>query len=204
MPETYLAFVAAAILLALFPGPNMALIVANSVRHGPRAGLLTLAGTTSAIAIQLLLVGVGLATLLATVGMWFEIVRWCGAVYLVWIGVAAWRAPAPRFCADAVRPNARALYLRGLLVSLTNPKLLLFFGAFFPQFIDRAAPVLPQVVLLSATFVVIAACIDSLWALLAGRMRRLILARGRLLNRISGGLLMGAGAGLALARAAKG
>jgi len=100
-----------------------------------------------------------------------------------------------------VAQSARKLWAPGLLVSLTNPKLLLFFGAFFPQFIHRDAPVLPRVVWLSVTFVVVAAAVDSYWALLAARMRRLILSRGRLLNRIGGGLLVGAGVGLAFARA---
>ena len=201
MLATYLAFIAATVLLALFPGPNMALIVANSVRHGPRAGLLTLCGTTSAMVVQLALVGVGMTTLLATMSVWFGVLRWLGAAYLVWIGVASWRSPAPRVDAAPIAQSARTLWVRGLLVSLTNPKLLLFFGAFFPQFIHRDAPVLPQVVWLSVTFVVVATAVDCCWAMLAARMRRLILARGRMLNRISGGLLVGAGVGLAFARA---
>ena len=200
-PSTYLAFMAATVLLALFPGPNMALIVANSVRHGTRAGLLTLCGTTSAMAVQLALVGVGMTTLLATMSVWFDALRWLGAAYLVWIGVASWRSPAPRVDAVPAAQTARTLWARGLLVSLTNPKLLLFFGAFFPQFIHRDAPAVPQVVWLSVTFVVVAAAVDSCWALLAARMRRIILSRGRLLNRISGGLLVGTGVGLAFARA---
>ena len=201
MLATYLAFVTATVLLTLFPGPNVALIVANSVRHGPRAGLLTLCGTTSAMVVQLALVGVGMTTLLATMGVWFGVLRWLGAAYLVWIGVASWRSPAPRVDAVPVAQGARALWTRGLLVSLTNPKLLLFFGALFPQFIHRGAPVVAQVVGLSVTFVVVAAAVDCCWALLAGRMRLLILSRGRMLNRVSGGLLVGAGVGLALARA---
>ena len=199
--STYLAFVAATVLLALFPGPNMALIVANSVRHGPRAGLLTLCGTTSAMVVQLALVGVGMTTLLATMSVWFDVLRWFGAAYLVWVGFASWRSPAPRVDVAPVTQSARTLWARGLLVSLTNPKLLLFFGAFFPQFIHRDAPALPQVIWLSVTFVVVAAAVDACWALLAARMRRLILSRGRLLNRVSGGLLVGAGVGLAFARA---
>jgi len=197
----YAAFVLASVLLALFPGPNMALIVANSVRSGPRAGLLTLAGTTSAMVMQLTLVGVGMTTLLATAGIWFSVLRWAGALYLIWIGVSAWRAGTPAVEFAAPVRSARALWARGLLVSLTNPKLLLFFGAFFPQFIRRDAPVAPQVVVLSVTFVVVAVSVDCGWALLAGRMRRLILARGRMLNRVSGGLLVVAGVGLAFARA---
>ena len=93
----------------------------------------------------------------------------------------------------------RAIALRGFLVGLTNPKTLLFYGAFFPQFLDPGRPIGPQVGLLCATFLVIAVVLDSGWAVAAGRARRLLAARPRLRNRLSGGCLIAAGAGLALA-----
>lgn len=197
----YAAFVAATVLLAIFPGPNMALIVSNSVAYGTRWGLLTLAGTSTALAVQLLLVGVGMSTLLAAAGTWFEVLRWIGAAYLVWIGVQTWRAPPAALAPVAARGRSvRRTVGRGLFVSLTNPKVLLFFGAFFPQFIVPHRPLLPQMALLSVTFLVIVSALDSIWATLAGRMRGWIARKGRLLNRLSGGMLVGAGVGLALAR----
>ena len=93
----------------------------------------------------------------------------------------------------------RAIALRGFLISLTNPKTLLFYGAFFPQFLSLDAPVGPQVAALSLTFLAIAVGLDSAWALLAGRVRGVLAIRGRLRNRLSGGFLIGAGLGLALA-----
>ena len=199
----FLAFAAATVLLALFPGPNMALIVSNSIAHGTRYGFLTLLGTSAALAIQLAAVALGMSTLLATAGYWFDILRWFGAAYLVWLGVQAWRSP-PLALGDeraTTPPTPRAAILRGLLVSLTNPKTLLFFGAFFPQFVSPSHDLAPQLLVMSLTFLVIVAALDSIWATLAGRMRHAIVARGRLLNRVCGGLLIGAGVGLAAARA---
>jgi threonine/homoserine/homoserine lactone efflux protein len=139
---------------------------------------------------------------LSTLGHWFEVVRWVGVAYLVWIGVQAWRAPAVDLTRMRAQPkSARAIMFRGFLVSLSNPKTLVFYGAFFPQFVSAEAPVGPQVAVLCVTFLVIAAGLDSCWALMAGRARVFLAMRGRLRNRITGGLLMGAGLGLALVRA---
>ncbi len=199
--ELYLAFVAATVLLMLIPGPNVALIVANSVAYGTRYGLLTVAGTSAAMVPQLLVAALGMAALLASLGAWFEWLRWAGVAYLVWLGVQHWRAPAVDLTRTAPEPPVKArIFGRGLLVSLTNPKTLLFYGAFFPQFVSPDAAPGPQVALLSATFLATALAVDSGWALLAGRARPLLARRGRLRNRLTGGLLIGVAAGLAMAR----
>lgn len=199
--QLYLAFVSATIVLALIPGPNVALIVANSVAYGARFGLLTVAGTSTAIVVQLALTGVGMSAVLGTLGAWFEWVRWIGAVYLFYLGITQWRAVPIDLTATAPQAkSARAIYGRGLLVALTNPKTLLFYGAFFPQFVTPNDVLAHQLILLSATCLLVAVVIDSGWALLAARVRGLVAARGRLRNRLSGGLLIGAGVGLALAR----
>ena len=200
-PALFLAFVAAVTVLMLIPGPNVALIVANSVTHGTRTGLLTVAGTATAMVAQLSLVALGLTAVLGRFGAWFEGLRWVGVAYLVALGIAHWRAPPVDLTLTRPDPMApRVILTRALLVSLTNPKTLLFFGAFFPQFIVAGAPVGLQVAVLSATFLVIAVAVDGMWALLAGRARHLLATRGRLRNRVSGGVLMGAGAVLAVAR----
>ncbi len=198
-PALYLGFVLATLLLMLIPGPNVALIVANSIAHGTRYGLLTLAGTLSAIVLQLTATALGLAALLGALGGWMEVLRWVGVVYLIVLGVRQFRAAPVDLSRMAPARSRRRIYLRGVLVSLTNPKTLLFFGAFFPQFISAAHPVAPQMAILCATFLTLAATADSLWAVAAGRARPLLAARGRLRNRLSGGLLVGAGLGLALA-----
>lgn len=180
----------------------MALIVSSSIAHGTRFGLCALLGTSLAMAIQLVCVGIGLSAALATAGAWFDILRWCGALYLIYVGVQSWRAPPPTIApAGSGSRSARRIVGRGMAVALTNPKVLLFFGAFFPQFISPNRSLSLQVVVMSVTFLVVAAALDSIWAVLAGRMRGWIVRRGRLMNRVSGGLLIGAGAGLALVRA---
>ena len=201
MPNYYPLFVLASALLILTPGPNVALIVANSVAYGARYGLLTVLGTTAAVVVHLAFVGFGMGEALGVIGVMFEWVRWAGVAYLVFLGVQTWRAPAVDLGAVGAQPrSARAMLVRAAVVSLTNPKTLLFYGAFFPQFIAPDRPIGPQVWVMCATFIVVAAVIDSLWALAAARARGLLGARGRLRNRISGGLLVGAGVGLALAR----
>jgi homoserine/homoserine lactone efflux protein len=197
----YAAFVAAVITLMLIPGPNVALIVANSVAHGPRYGLLTVAGTSSAMVLQLAVTALGMTELLGTLGSWFEWVRWIGVAYLVYLGVSYWRAlPIDLTRTVPERRSARAMFVRALLVSLANPKTLLFYGAFFPQFLSGGADVGGEIALLSATFLALAILVDGGWALLAARARRFLATRGKLRNRLSGGLMIGAGIGLALAR----
>jgi threonine/homoserine/homoserine lactone efflux protein len=199
--QLYLAFVAATVILILIPGPNVALIVANSVAYGTRFGLLTVAGTSSAMVIQLALTALGMTTVLGVLADWFEWIRWIGVAYLAYLGVQQWRTQPTDLTTIRPQPKSvRAIYSRGLLVSLTNPKTLLFYGAFLPQFITASRPVEPQIALLSATFLVLAIVLDGLWALLAGHARSFLATRGRLRNRLSGSLLIGAGIGLALAR----
>jgi threonine/homoserine/homoserine lactone efflux protein len=197
----YGAFVAATAILMLIPGPNVALIVANSIAHGARFGLLTVAGTTAAMIVQLGVTALGMTALLGDLARAFEILRWIGVAYLLWLGFNAWRAPAFDLTKTVPQPrSSRAIFLRGFLVSLTNPKTLLFYAAFFPQFLTPDAGFASQIALLAATFLAVALTVDSGWALLAARFRGLLAVKGRLRNRLTGGLLMGAGLGLALAR----
>jgi threonine/homoserine/homoserine lactone efflux protein len=197
----YFAFALATAILMLIPGPNVSLIVANSIAYGTRFGLLTVAGTSAAMILQLALTALGMAAVLGALAGWFEILRWVGVLYLLYLGIRQWRAPPVDLTRTQPQPrSARAIWLRGLLVSLTNPKTLLFYGAFFPQFVIPGGRLVPQLALLCATFITLAVAIDGLWALLAGRARFLLASRGRLRNRLSGGMLIAAGAGLALAR----
>ena len=197
-PALLLGFAAAVIMLMLVPGPNVALIVANSVSHGVRAGLMTVGGTAAAQALSLALVSAGLTALLAGLGAWFGWLRWVGAAYLIWLGIRQWRAAPPDLAVKA-QPRA-ALFAQAFLVSLVNPKTLIFYGAFFPQFIVLERPVMPQAALLSVVFLAIALVIDSGWALAASRVLPLLAGRGKLTGRLAGGILVGAGAVLALLR----
>ena len=196
----YATFVLAVVALMLIPGPNVALIVANAISRGPRAGLATMAGTTAAMIPQLALTGLGMTALLAGLGEAFVWLRWLGVVYLVYLAWRAFTAPGDDLRVAAERAPLRRLFLRGFFVSLSNPKTLVFFAAFFPQFLSPGAPAGPQVALLSATFVALAIVIDSGWVLLASRVGGALALSGRLRNRLTGAALIGASLGLALAR----
>jgi homoserine/homoserine lactone efflux protein len=201
--ELYLAFVLAATVLILIPGPNVTLLVANSLTYGPRRALITLAGTSLAIALQLIVVALGMSSLILVLAAWFDWLRWAGVAYLVWLGIRQWRARAVALD-DVEVPLAAtgALFWQGVLVSATNPKTLLFYAAFFPQFVDSTSAPGPQLALLCITFLVLATALDGTYVLLAGRLGPWLRGRrrARLRNRIAGTLLIGAGFGLALAR----
>jgi len=197
----YLAFVLSVSILMLIPGPNVALIVANSIAHGARYGLMTVAGTSAAMVLQLGLTGLGMTALLGELSRAFDVLRWVGVAYLLWLGVSAWRAAPTDLSRAAPGPKAaRAIFWRGFFVSLTNPKTLLFYAAFFPQFVDPRASAAAQIWLLAATFVALAVLLDGCWALLAGRFRGALAINGRLRNRLTGGFLTAAAFGLALAK----
>ena len=152
--ETYLAYVAACVVLLIVPGPMVSLIIGNSLRYGTRAGFLNLAGSQMG---QLLMLGVllaGLKTVMTVMGDWFDWIRLAGALYLVWIGLrmlmaSETQAPPP---SGAAAGRGHGFFWQGVGVALSNPKLLLFFGAFIPQFVDTTKAYTPQVVLLVATF----------------------------------------------------
>jgi threonine/homoserine/homoserine lactone efflux protein len=201
--HAYLAYVAACIALALLPGPIVTLVIANGLRHGTRAALTNVLGAQTGLAIVIGVVAVGLTSLMATMGYWFDWVRFAGAAYLVWLGIKLIRAPVQEVSADAPPPPPRGgFFLQGFLVLLSNPKVLVFFGAFIPQFMDLNKDHVPQVALLGVTFMVTAAMSDMLYALLAGRARRFFSKeRTRLMSRVSGGFMIGGGIWLALTRA---
>ena len=201
--QAYFAFLAACIALALLPGPIVTLVIANGLRHGTRAALTNVAGAQAGLAIVIGIVAVGLTSLMATMGYWFDWVRFAGAAYLVWLGVKLIRAPVTSVNADAPPPPPRGgFFLQGFVVLLSNPKVLVFFGAFIPQFMDMEKDHFPQVALLGVTFMVIAASTDAVYALLAGRARLFFSKqRTRMLSRISGGFMIGGGIWLALTRA---
>ena len=198
--QVYLAFVAACIALALLPGPVVTLVIANGLRHGTRAALTNIAGVQAGLAIVIGIVAIGLTSLMATMGYWFDWVRFAGAAYLAWLGIKLIRAPVG-VKADAPPPRG-GFFLQGFVVLLSNPKVLVFFGAFIPQFMDMSRDHFSQVALLGVTFMVTGAITDSIYALLAGRARLFFSARRtRLLSRISGGFMIGGGIWLALTRA---
>src|SRR5271156_3239729 len=161
--QIYLAFVAACIALALLPGPVVTLVIANGLRHGTGAALTNIAGFRAGLACVSGVVAVGLTSLMATMGYWFDWVRFAGAAYLVWLGIKLIRFPVEGLTTDAPPPPPRGgFFLQGFVVLLSNPKVLVFFGAFIPQFMDMSRDHVSQVTLLGVTFMVIAGLTDGL------------------------------------------
>lgn len=201
----YLAFVAATLVLCIVPGPVVTYLVATGIRQGSRDALIALGGTSSALCVHMVLVVAGLAPLLAALGPWADLLKLIGAAYLVWLGIQTWRAQIDCDGAEAARAapmRPLTLYRRGFVISVTNPKVLAFYAAFFPQFIDPAQPSSPQLVLLALSFVTIGALSDGTYALAAGRLAPYLKStRAQIIrNRITGVVLTATGIGLAVAR----
>jgi threonine/homoserine/homoserine lactone efflux protein len=200
-PELFLAYLIATIVIIIVPGPTVTLIIANSLRYGPRAGLLNVAGGQFGIALMIALVGLGLASLIEAMGFWFVWVKLAGAAYLIWLGLKLIRSPgAIGETGTAPKPRG-GFFLQGFLVAVSNPKTLVFFGAFIPQFIDPARDYGLQIAIMGATAIVVASISDGMYAVLVGGAGRKLSQRAiRWLSRVSGGMLISGGAWLALNR----
>jgi threonine/homoserine/homoserine lactone efflux protein len=197
----YAAYLLACIVVVIVPGPSVTLVVANSLRHGTRAGLLNVAGTLLGIAVIIAVVGIGLTSTIEAMGHWFDWLRLVGAAYLVWIGWRMLRTDGGTEGSASAKEPRGGFFAQGLLVSLSNPKTLVFFGAFLPQFLDPTGNHASQIVIMGVTALAVAAVSDSAYALLSGRAGRLLdRHRVRLISRLSGGFLIGGGVWLALSR----
>lgn len=201
--DVYAAYLIACIVIIIVPGPTVTLIVANSLKHGTRAGLLNVAGTQAGLAIMIVVAGIGLSSVIAAMGHWFEWVRLAGAAYLIWLGWKMFRAAGAGIEGAApAKPPRGGFFLQGALVALSNPKMMLFFGAFFPQFLDPTRDHATQIALMGATALAFAALSDGTYAMLSGRAGHLLSQRRvRLMSKFSGSLLIGGGLWLASTRA---
>lgn len=198
----WLAFLAAALVIAVSPGPGAVLSMSTGLRYGYAAALRAIAGLQIALLLQLCVVALGLGAVLATSEAAFAVVKFAGAAYLIWLGVHKWRSPPEPIGGDGEGlrvQSRRQLYAQGILVNLTNPKAIVFIAALVPQFIVPDRPQWPQFAIIGTTMVAVDMMVMSCYALLATRFRPL-LRNPRLLrlqNRIFGGLFVGAGAMLA-------
>src|SRR5713226_295829 len=159
--ELYAAYLVACLIIVIVPGPTVTLIVANSLRHGTRAGILNMLGTQVGEAIIIAAAGIGLASLIEAMGHWFDWLRLAGAAYLIWLGWKMIRSTGSASTAAQARAPRGGFLLQGVLVALSNPKTLLFFGAFFPQFIDPARDQGLQIWIMGLTAMLFAAVSDS-------------------------------------------
>ncbi|MDW4500098.1 LysE family translocator [Sulfitobacter sp. D35] len=199
--ETYLIYLAAvAVFFATPPDTSQLLIVSNAIRHGLRRSLWTVAGDLSANALQMTAAAFGLAAVIATSAQAFAVIKWAGVAYLAWIGLSLMLRAEPEMRTGAGVAGTRLrLFRQGFVTSLANPFAVVFFGALFPQFIDPALPLLPQLLILGATYLAVDGAILLGWGWLGRRAAGLIGTRSRaVVNRVCGGLMIAAAGLLAL------
>lgn len=172
--ELYLAFVGASAIVLMVPGPTVMLIVAHALKEGPRATLPTTLGVVAGDALAVTVTLVGLGALLAASAMLFDVLKWLGAAYLVWLGIRTLLEKPAAAEDDASRPVAstRRLAGRAFIVTALNPKSIAFFVAFLPQFVDPAAALAPQLLLMGVTFVALAGINTLAYAFAASRIAR--------------------------------
>jgi threonine/homoserine/homoserine lactone efflux protein len=202
-PSHLLLFVGAALLLLVVPGPSVLYIVTQSVSHGRRAGMTSVAGITTGTLVHIVAATVGLSALLASSSLAFDVVKYLGAGYLIVVGIRRLagleraREPEARGTKDRVR-----LFRQGIVVNVLNPKTALFFLAFLPQFVepDRGAAWV-QILLLGLLFALLGFCSDGVWALVAGTLGDRLRASRRfpaIQRYASGSVFVGLGAVAAL------
>lgn len=198
--HTWWLYVTALFLICATPGPNMLHVMVQSIHHGARRSVVSMAGLMTANIVCLLASAAGLGALLKASPALFDVLRYAGVAYLVWLGVKAWRAPVSE-SSDAEKPappSLRAMYAAGLGTGFSNPKLIIFAAALFPQFINPHAAIAPQLAILIGSFT----AIEGLWFAtyaLGGRSLAAWLApanRQRLFNRVTGGVFVAFGAAL--------
>src|SRR3569623_497506 len=164
--QLFSAFFLITTILIIVPGPVVTLVIATGAQRGIRPALATVLGTMAGTAVLLAGIGIGLGRLLKMSSELFEVMRWAGAAYLFYLGIQAWRHagdPVPK-----LEPRGHVFATRGFLVAVTNPKPIAFFTAFLPQIIASTLPVGFQIVVMSVTALLIAAVLDSCWAVAAG------------------------------------
>ena len=198
-PATLVTFAFTCFVLAVVPGPNVTVIIATALARGPIAGLAVVAGTQLGILSMVFVVAIGFDALVGFMGWAFDWIKLFGALYLIFLGFQMLRSTGALNKADATKQESLTkLAIRGFFVLWSNPKTLLFFGAFIPQFVTTGEPAFSQLMLLGLIFLAIATITDSLYALLAGSAgKALSQTRVKTLSRISGTILMAGGAWLA-------
>ena len=202
--EAFLAFLVASAVLLAIPGPTILFVVGTSLARGRWAGLGTVPAVMLGDLVAMTASLAGLGALLAASATAFTVLKLVGAAYLVWLGIRMWRSPPAPVDLAAGGGADPGIRRHAFVVTALNPKSIAFFVAFVPQFIDPSAPLLPQIVVMEATFVLLAGLNAALYAVLAGRARRF--ARDprvlRAFGRVGGSALIGAGALTAAARQA--
>jgi len=198
--NTWLIYLVAAIGLSLSPGPNGLLALTHGALHGRRKALYTIFGGAFGFIAVVALSMFGIGALLKTSLVWLTVMKWVGGAYLVWLGIQVWRSP-PIGIDIPVSAEPRAgssLFKQGALSALTNPKALLFFTAFLPQFIDPARSLFVQFVIMAGTFAALEIAAEVFIASMAQRIRPWLRRVGRRFNQACGGVFVTIGLALPL------
>ncbi|MCX5513387.1 lysine transporter LysE [Kaistia algarum] len=194
--EHWLAFAAASAVMLAIPGPTVLLVISYALGHGRKSAVATVAGVALGDFTAMTASMLGLGALLATSAALFTALKWIGAAYLIYLGIKLWRAPVGGLeAASAPEMKPRRIFLHAYAVTALNPKSLVFFVAFLPQFLVASAPLAPQMVLFETTFLILATINAASYALLASAARGTIRKPSvqRIVNRVGGSLLIGAG-----------
>ena len=200
--HTWLIYLTAVFGLSLTPGPNGLLALTHGALYGHRRALWTVTGGMLGFVLLMALSMFGLAALLKASVHALLVLKWLGAAYLIWLGIQLWRAPALHLTPleSAVPRPGIQLFRQGLLSALSNPKVILFFGAFLPQFLDPARSLWLQFAVMAATFALVEGVVEYLLARTAQRTRPWLERAGRGFNRCCGGLFAAMGLALPLTR----
>lgn len=197
--ENVIVLIVATSVLVLIPGPNVALIVANGLRHGLKLGLVTAFGTTAGLTLQLFLVIAGMATIIELAASALLWIKWLGVAYLVYLGIKTWNE-TDGVLNEIPAESKSGVFWRGFALAVINPKTLLFNAAFLPQFVANDEGATGQLMLLAAVYLMVVVIGDALWALFASSARRFFSRIQHLRSKVTGSFMLGAAAGLALSR----
>jgi len=200
--DTWLLYLLASIGLSLTPGPNSLLALTHGALYGARRTLFTIIGGVFGFSALIALAMFGLTALLQASASVLTVLKWVGGAYLLWLGIQLWRSPALQLEVNtrAARLSNAAMFRQGLLSAMANPKVLLFYGAFLPQFIDPQRGLFVQFVIMAATFASVEFVVEYLLARLAFRIKPWLAKGGRGFNRCCGGLFALIGVALPLGR----
>lgn len=200
----WISFVATVTILVITPGPSVLLATANSMKYGANNALGTILGDLSANLCQIILASIGLASIVISSGELFQIIKWCGVAYLIYIGTMK-IISKPKIQINKEGTNGRSfskLYAEGFLMSAANPKAIVFFAALFPLFISESSPFLPQVVILAITFLILDGTSLLIYTKFASRLKTYLENQEKvhLQNRIVGILLIFSGIMLSMVK----
>ncbi|RCL21760.1 lysine transporter LysE [Pseudomonas sp. AFG_SD02_1510_Pfu_092] len=200
--DTWLIYLLASLGLSLTPGPNSLLALTHGALYGARRTLFTIVGGVFGFSALIALAMFGLGALLQTSASILSVLKWVGGAYLLWLGIQLWRSPALHLepAGQSARLGNADLFRQGLLSAMANPKVLLFYGAFLPQFIDPQRGLLVQFVVMAATFASVECLVEYLLARLAFRIRPWLAKGGKGFNRCCGSLFAVIGVALPLGR----